>query len=420
MGEPSFGSLKWSEVFHDPQLEQLIRTALAQNFDLRIAASRVEQARAQVTVTRSNQFPNLTGSIQETGVRFPPLTGGSPSYTYAATLIGPEVSWDIDFWGKYRRATEAARAQLLAADWARRAVMSSVVTNVATAYLQLRQLDLQLDIARRTLASRLESLKLTETLVDGGASPLSDQRQAEQLVETAAGAMPLIEQQIQQTENALHILMGEDPGPLARGQALTDQAMPPALPAGLPSQLLERRPDIEEAEQNLVAANAEIGVARAAYFPDISLTAQGGFESAALTTLFRGVQGAFTFTGSATQPLFTAGRLGANLKIAEAQRDQALLAYRQTIQGSFRDVSNALIAFQKSHDYREHEERLTEAARDATRLSRMRYEGGATSYLEVLTNDTNFFNAELSLTTARLNERLAVVQAYWALGGGWE
>ena len=250
--------------------------------------------------------------------------------------------------------------------------------------------------------------------------PLSDQRQAEQLVETAAAAIPSIEQQIQQTENAIDILLGDNPGPVERGQALTDQAMPPSIPAGLPSQLLERRPDIEEAEQNLVAANAEIGVARAAYFPDIELTAQGGLESAALTTLFRGVQRAWTFTGSATQPLFTAGRLGANLKIAEAQRDQALLAYEQAIQGSFRDVSNALIAFQKSREYREHEERLAEAARDTTRLSRMRYQGGATSYLEVLTNDTNQFNAELSLVTARFNERLAVVQAYWALGGGWE
>lgn len=418
--EASLGDEKWWTVFQDEELQKLIRIALQQSYDLRIAASRVEQARQQAIVARSNQFPTISGVGEDTGLRSPPLGGGFPTFAYNAIELGLSASWDLDFWGKYRRATEAARATLLANQWAQKAVVSSLVANVAMAYFTLRELDLQLEISKNTLSSRDQSLKLTETLVNGGASPLTDQRQAEQLVETAATTIPDLERQIQQEENTISTLLGQNPGPIVRGRALIDQPLPASVPAGLPSALLERRPDIREAEQNLIAANAEIGVARADYFPDISLTALGGIESGSLTTLFRGTSRAWTYTGSATQPIFNKGRIKANLRIAEAQQQQAVLSYQQTIQQAFRDVSNALIGYQKYRVVREHQAALAAAAKDASDLSHTRYQGGATSYLEVLTNETNYYSAELNLAVARLNERLALVEVYSALGGGWQ
>jgi multidrug efflux system outer membrane protein len=416
----SLGNAKWWTIFDDPTLQSLIKTALAQNFDVRVAATRVLQAREQVIITRADQFPSLSGVLQDNGLRSPPLGGGFPTFTYNAVELGLSASWTPDFWGRYRRATERDRATLLSTEWAQKAVVSSLVASVASAYFQLRLLDLQLDISKRTLASRQDSLKITQALVDGGSSPLTDQRQSEQLVETAAAAIPDLERQIQQEENAINLLLGQNPGPVPRGKPLTEQSLLATIPTGLPSALLERRPDIQEAEQNLVAANAQIGVARAQYFPNITLTALGGIQSGGLSTLFRGTSRAWTYAGSATQPIFTAGKLGANLRMAEAQQQQFLLTYQQTIQQAFRDVSNALIAYQKNREFREHEERLVAAARDASDLSHTRYQGGVTSYLEVLTNETNYFSAELSLAAARLNERLALVQTYNSLGGGWD
>jgi outer membrane protein, multidrug efflux system len=418
--ETSLGDAKWWIVFQDEQLQKLIRVALQQSYDLRLAATRIDQARAQLIATRANQFPTVSGVLEDTGLRSPPLGGGFPTFTYNAIELGFSSSWDIDFWGKYRRATEAARATLLANQWAQRAVVSTLVANVATAYFTLRELDLELEISQRTLGSRQQSLQLTEALVNGGASPLTDQRQAEQLVETAATAIPDLQRQIQQQENTITTLLGLNPGPIERGRALIDQPLPQTIPAGLPSSLLERRPDIREAEQNLVAANAQIGVARAAFFPDISLTGLAGVESGSLTTLFRGSSRAWTYTGTVNQPIFTAGKLKANLRLAEAQQQQAVLTYQQTIQQAFRDVSNALIAYEKYRVVREHQTALTAAAKGASDLSHTRYQGGATSYLEVLTNDTNYFSAELNLAGARLNERLALVSVYNSLGGGWQ
>jgi multidrug efflux system outer membrane protein len=309
----------------------------------------------------------------------------------------------------------------MATEWARRAVVQSLVSSVASTYFDLRELDLELEISRRTLVSREDSLELTRTLVDGGAAPLSDQRQAEQLVETAAAAIPDLERAIAQQENAINILLGRNPGiAIARGLSLSDQPIPQVPPAGIPSALLARRPDIGQAEQNLIAANARIGVARAAFFPVISLTAIGGIASGSLTTLFRGASRAWNYTASVMEPIFTKGRLDANFRLAEAQREQALLQYRQAIQQSFRDVSDALIAYQKLHEFRAHREKLLAAARDASQLSRVRYQGGATSYLEVLTNETNYYSAEVGAAGAILRERLALVQLYNALGGGWE
>ena len=416
----SLGDAKWWTVFQDPQLQTLVRTALQQNYNLRIAASRVLQARAQVTVTRANQFPTVSAGPQINGLRSPNITNYIPSYTYNAPEVAITASWDLDFWGKYRRATEAARATLLATEWGRRAVVSSLVADVANSYFQLRELDLQLEISKNTLKSRQESVKLTQTLEQGGAVSLLDVRQAEQLVETAAAAIPDLERQSQQLENQISILLGQNPGAIVRGLPLTAQALPADIPPGIPSRLLEKRPDIQQAEQELVAANAQIGVARAAYFPDISLTGTAGFESISLQTLFNGASHIWSYAGVLTQPIFEAGRLRANVRVAEEQRNQAVFTYQQTIQQAFSDVSNALIAYRKYREFREHEELLAQAAKSASDLAELRYKGGVSSYLEVLTNQTNAFAADLNLAGARLNERLALVQVYNALGGGWE
>ena len=299
-------------------------------------------------------------------------------------------------------------------------MVSTLVANVAGAYFRLRAFDLEIDITQRTLASRQESLRLTKLLADHGAASMVDVRQAEQLVYVASATLPDLQRQIEQEENYIRFLLAQNPGPITRGHSLTEQVRPPLVPAGLPSQLLERRPDIHESEQQLIAANAQIGVARAAYFPSISLTGTAGFMSSALTDLFTKPSGVWIATASATQPLFTAGKLQANVRLAEAQQQQALLAYQQTIQNAFRDVSDAFVAYQKTREAREQQELLAAAAQDSARLAHVRYDGGSTTYLEVLTNETNYLAAELELSQAKLNEMLSLVQIYSALGGGWQ
>lgn len=411
---------KWFDLFKDPQLQELIRTALKQNYDLRIAASRVLQQRQQVTITRANQYPNLTAGPTFSGVRSPAIAGVFPAYAYLADELAASGSWDIDFWGRYRRASEAARATLRSYDWAQKAVISSLVEDLATDYFELREYDYELDIEKQTLEARQQSLKLTETLERGGNTTLVDVRQAQQLVEEASASIPQTEQAIQQEENAINLLLGQAPGPITRGQTILEQPNPEEVPVGLPSQLLERRPDIQEAEQNLIAANAEIGVARAQLFPTISLTGTGGLESIGLGNLFAWGARAYQFTAGASQPIFNGGSLRANVRLSEAQKQQEVLTYQQAIQTAFEEVSNSLIAKKKLTEYRVHEEALTEAAKGASDLAKIRYKGGVTTYLEVLTNDTNYFSAELSLARARLSERLSLVQLYNALGGGWQ
>jgi len=415
----SVGDAQWWAVFQDEQLQSLIRTALKQNYDVRIAAERVLAAQAQLRITRSDQYPSAGVGVGAATER-EPISPFSPPYQWNFLQLGGGASWDIDFWGKYRRATEAARANLAQTEWGKRAVVSTLVANVAGAYFRLRALDLEFDITQRSLASRRESLRLTKLLADQGAASMLDVRQAEQLVYVASAALPDLQRQIEQEENYIRLLLAQYPGPITRGHSLTDQVRPPVVPAGLPSQLLERRPDIHEAEQQLIAANAQIGVARAAYFPSISLTGTAGFISSALTELFSKPAGVWMITASATQPLFTAGKLQANVRLAETQQRQALLAYQQTIQNAFRDVSDALVAYQKTREAREQQELLAAAAQDSARLAHVRYNGGATAYLEVLTNETNYLTAELALSQARLNEMLSLVQIYSALGGGWQ
>jgi outer membrane protein, multidrug efflux system len=415
----ALGDQKWWDIFQDEQLRTLIRTALRQNYDLRIAASRILESKAQLGITRADQFPALSAGAGIADVR----TAQSkflPAFETSTGQVNLSAAWELDFWGKYRRATEAARANLLASEWARQEVVSTLVGNVASAYFQLRALDLELEISKRTLDSRQESLRLTRVLANGGATSLLDVRQAEQLVFTASAEIPALEQQIEQQENLLSILLGQNPDDITRGQTLTEQRQPPQVPPGLPSSLLERRPDIRQAEEELVGANAEIGVARAAYFPQISLSGSGGFQSSALTNLFSGPAGAWSFGASLAQPIFTGGRLRSQVRLAEAQQQTAALFYQQSIQQAFRSVSDALVAYRKTREFRAQQELLFESAEDAARLSHMRYTGGATGYLEVLTNETNAFSAELGLVQARLNELQALVQLYEALGGGWQ
>ena len=417
--DPALGVEEWATVFQDQELRRLIRGALQNNYDVRIAAARVQEARAQLAITRADQFPTLSGGGNITSQR-DSATGPIPGFELTQGALSVSAAWNLDFWGRYRRATEAQRARLLAQEWAQRAVTSSLVANVASGYFQLRELDLELEISKRTLSSRSESLKLTAMRTEHGIDTMLDQRQAEQLVYTAGAQVPDLERQIEQEENALSILLGNNPDAIPRGLKLTEQPHAPEVPAGLPSELLERRPDIREAEENLVAANAQIGVARAAYFPQISLTGSGGYQSSALSNLFTGPAGIWSFGGSFTQPIFEGGRLRSNVRLAEAQHQEMLLTYQQTIQGAFRDVSDALVAYRKNREFRIQEEKLTESARDAAQLSEQRFNAGATDYLEVLTNETNFFSDELTLAQAQFNELQALVQLYQALGGGWQ
>jgi outer membrane protein, multidrug efflux system len=415
----SVGDLKWWDIFQDPALQDLIRTALQQNFDVRIAASRITQAEAQLGITRADEFPTLAGGADAVTLRAA-KNKLQPAYQLNAEQLGGSLSWELDFWGQFRSATESARAQLVATEWGRRAVLSTLVANVASGYFQLRELDLELEISRNALSSRKESLNLVSTREQHGASSMLEVREAEQLVYTASSEIPDLQRQIQQQEDSLSILLGRYPGPIPRGLTLTEQAHPPQIPAGLPSALLERRPDVVEAEQQLIAQNALIGVARAAYFPQISLTGTGGTQSAALSGLFTGPAGFWNFAANLTEPIFTAGRIKSGVNLAEAQQQQAALVYQQTIEESFREVSDALIGYEKTREFREQLELLTASAADGSRLSELRYRGGATSYLEVLTSETNYLSAEYSLAQARLNELLAMVELYQALGGGWQ
>ena len=415
----SLGDEKWWEVFQDQELQNLIRTALKNNYDVRIAATRVLQAQAQLRITRADQLPTLSAGGNITSQRDPKI-GPIPSFELTQGETTATASWELDFWGKYRRATEAARATLLANEWAQKEVTATLVADLASAYFQLRQLDLELEISKRTLTSRQDSLELTQTLEKVGTDTLLDVRQSEQLVYTAGAEVPDLERQIAQEENAISILLGNNPGEVARGLKLTEQPHAPEVPVGLPSSLLERRPDIRAAEQNLIAANARIGVARAAYFPQISLTGTAGFESSALTNLFTSPAGIWNLAGSLTQPIFEGGRLKSNVRLAEAQHEEMLLTYQQTIQGAFRDVSNALVAYRKNREFRIQQEHLVEAAQDAAHLSELRFKAGTADYLEVLTNETNSFSAELTLAQAQGNELTALVQLYLALGGGWQ
>lgn len=416
----SLGNEKWWTVFRDPVLDNLIHTAIKQNFDVRIAAQRVLEAQAQVGIAKSSEYPTFRvgASILSTGS--PQMTSALPAFSEHGGELDGSVLWDADFWGKFRRQTEAARDQLLATEWGKRAVISSVVSEVATAYFQLRALDLSLQIAQQTLASRKASLHLTQVLFDHGGTSMLDLRQQQELVASAAEAIPQFQREIGQQENLIRILLGENPGSVARGLKLTSEPLPAVVPPGLPAQLIERRPDIREAEASLMAANANIGVAKADFLPDFALTATGGTESYALNKFFTAPAAIWNAIGTATETIFAGGERHAAMRLAKSQKEEMVLAYEQAIKQALRQVSDSLIAYQKNREFTQQQALLTSAAKDSDRLSNVLYQHGGASFLQVLTSETNYFAAELNLVQAQLQERLALVQLYNALGGGWQ
>src|SRR5437867_9636182 len=416
---PSLGNENWCQVYQDPVLADLIHTALQLNYDVRIAAARVLEAQAKAGTPRSNQVPSPSVGAAVYSQQNAKVTKVFPAYQVNAGDLNLSVIWNLDFWGKYRRQTEAARAQLLATEWGQRAVISSLVANLATAYFQLRALDSELGISKRTLASRQESLKLTQFLESHGSNSGLDVSQAEQLVYTASETIPDLERQIQQQENVLSVLLGENPQSIPRGRALTEQPVPQNVPAGLPSELLERRPDVRQAEQIMVAANAQIGVAKASFFPNLSQTGLGGLESNALHQFITAPAETWYAAFNVSQPVFQGGALRSQLRLARANWQETVLSYEQTVQNALEQVSNSLVASQKDREFREQQELLTQAAQQTDQLSEVLYKNGSASYLQVLTSETNYFSAELNLVQAQLNERLALVQLYQSLGGGW-
>jgi outer membrane protein, multidrug efflux system len=418
--QDSLGDQQWAQVFREPELQDLIRVALGNNYDMRIAAQRVLEEQAQLRITRSQQFPIVSGGATGIGADLGSSVGnGLPSGAVAVGTFNLSAAWTPDFWGLYRRQTEAQRAQLLGQLWAQRAVRITVVQQVAATYLHLRSLDEQLSIAKQTLGARQESVELTRTLESGGSVPLADLRQAEELEYTASVQIPQLEQESQQQENALRLLLGQNPGPVVHTDPNALAPVPRDLPVGLPSRLLERRPDILQAEQQLIAANARIGVVRAQFFPQLSLTASGGVAGSDFSNIFVPEGRLIYGVGSLTQPIFEGGRLRGQLQLSEENKREMVLNYQKTIAEAFRDASNALIAVDKQRISREQQEKLVAAAEDAAQLARMRYQGGATSYLEVLTTDSTLFSAQLSLVNFREGEAQSLVQLYEALGGGW-
>jgi outer membrane protein, multidrug efflux system len=437
-GVVPLGAEKYADVFNDPVLQTLIAEALQHNFDVRIAADRVLEEQAQLGITRAAQYPSLTVSGSYDSISLPGLlnnvgnsgnsgSGNSNKGGHTNIYAGgfsTSAAWNLDFWGLYRRQTEAARAELLAAEWAKQTTYSTVVATVATDYYQLRTLDSQLVITQSTLEARKQSLDLTEKLEQGGATSLADVRQAEELYYTAQAEIPDLQRQIEQLENNLSLLLGRNPGPIIRNASTSSDSIataphPEEVPVGLPSELLERRPDIRRAEELLVQANANIGVAKAQFFPQLSLSATAGTASSQLKGLVDSKNFYYYAIGTATQTVFDAGKLRNNYRLSKAKQQELLVTYQQTIAGALRDVSNALIAYNKTREYREQQEKQTAAAADAVRLARIRYNGGSTSYLEVLTTDATLYSSQLTLESVRQQEALALVQLYNALGGGW-
>jgi multidrug efflux system outer membrane protein len=421
----SLADTKWFEVFKDEKLQELIREALNNNYDVRAATANINLARANLGITRSDQFPTFVGSADFVTQRL--SRSGSfdlpepvkRDRTFGSVLLNL-LNFELDIWGRLRKATAAARADLLASEETRKAVMTTLVSDVSASYFNLRELDLELEVAHRTLVSRQESLRLITLRQQRGVSNMLEVRQAEELVYSATEVIPALQQSIEVQENFLSFLIGKNPNTIIRGQTLIEQQMPPTVPSGLPSDLLERRPDIRAAEQQLIAANARIGVAKAAYFPRISLTGFLGFESGQLSSLFSPSRSVWAFVPEVTQPIFTGGRLKSNVRFTQAQQEGLLVNYERVIQTAFREVSDALIAYRQVKEVRMQRELLVKTLQDRVRLAYLRYNGGVSNLLEALDADRSLFEAELSLAQARRDELLTVVQLYKALGGGWQ
>jgi len=414
----SYADLPWWQVFQDPKLQELIRTALKQNYDLQLATERINAARAQVAITRSSLFPQVSANAN--------FNGGKDNTTQFKynflTLVG-DAAFQVDLFGRLRQATAAARAELLATEDARQTVILTLVSDLASDYFTLLQLDLELQITRETVKTQTDSVKLTQRRLDRGVATKLDVLQAQQVLDTANAQIPDLERQIAQEENAISILLGQYPQGIARGLPLVEQTLPPEVPPGLPSSIIERRPDIREAEQILIASNAEIGVAKAQFFPQIALTGSAGGSfgrSSAFSSLMASQIAFWTYGVQVSQPIFTGGALVGNLHLAKSENAQALIVYRQTIQRAFGDVSDALIGYKKFHEVRLRQQDTVSDLEETVRVSSLRYKGGTTTYLEVLDGQRSLYGAQLTLALAWGDEYRSLVQLYKALGGGWQ
>ena len=423
-GANSIADTKWFDLFRDDTLKQLVTTALANNFDLRIAAERVLEARAQYGITHAQLLPTLDAQGQFTATRsssvgsFSFIPAGTPlatSFTQAALSF----NWEIDLWGRVRRLSEAARAQYLASEEARNGVTISLISDVMNSYFALREQDLELVISQQTSDVAADDLRLINLRHDRGAASGLDVHQAEQLLYIATSQIAAVQRSIGLNEDALSLLLGSAPANVPRGKSLEEITAAPELPAGLPSSLIERRPDIREAEENLVAANAQIGAAKALFFPQLSLTGLYGTQSRSLADMFTAPARLASIGPSATLPIFRPG-LRAGLHLTEAQEREMLVAYQKTIYGALREVSDALVAHDRTRDQRMQEEKLVAVLTESVRLSNLRYRGGLDSYLQVLDAQRSLFARQLVLAQLRLEELQSVVQLYRALGGGWQ
>jgi outer membrane protein, multidrug efflux system len=412
-GQP-FGEMQWENVFQDQMLQGLLKEALTNNYDIRIAATRILEANANLGIVRSNQFPTLNASDTLQYTRSPAI----PTATFynAASM---SLNYIVDFWGQYRRATESARATLLATEYGHSVVQTTLISSVATNYFLLRQYDSQLVYSNDTVDADKGILQLNTIKFKGGDASEMDVYQAQVLVEQAESQVINFKQLVEQTENNLSILLGRNPGPIIRGLSLAEQPHVAEVPAGLPSTLLERRPDVRSSEENLVAANANVGVAKAAFFPQISLTGQYGLSSA-ITGFLAGPAPFWAVGGQVVQPIFEGGRLKSNYRLAWAQRDEAELAYKQTVLDAFGDVSNSLVGYYQARQFRMKIEEQTNTYKEAAQLANVRFQGGVTSFLEVLIIEQDYFASELSLAGAWYAEMANYVQLYQSLGGGWQ
>jgi multidrug efflux system outer membrane protein len=414
-------NVEWWDQFQDPVLSGLVRTALANNKDLAIATANVDQAAAQYGIVRSAQFPQIAGGVNADRQRLSGTTalgGGTGRGQFNDFGVNLSASFELDIWGRLRRASESSRASLLASEQGKRTVVLTVVATVASGYIQLLALDRQLDIAQSTSQSLGEAARLQHVRFEEGAVPESDYRQAESQYQEALARVPELERQIAQQENFISVLLGQNPGPIPRRQNI-DALLFPAVPDGLPASLLERRPDIRQAEENLIAANADIGVAKAAYFPDISLTGLFGLESAQLSDLFKGPSKVWSFGAGLAQPIFNAGRIGAQVARAEALQQQALYTYEKSIISAFQDVDNALVDRTKFGQIREEQAKNVLALFRFRDLAVLRYTEGATIYLEVANAEQSLFNAQLLYVATQSQLFQSYANLYKAMGGGW-
>jgi len=420
----SFADLPWFEVFRDPVLQELVREALRSNYDLRIAAARVEEARAQIGIVRSFLFPqlyfNAAGGAQQVSRATDPTQSFGAHRNFQNLLLGFALAWELDVFGRIRREAEAATAIFLATEQAQRGVLITLVADVAQSYFTLRELDLELEIARRTVQVNDETVGFYQTRLTGGVSNRLEVDTAISNRSRTASTIPELERQIAIQENQINLLLGRNPGPIPRGTALTEQYSPPGIPAGLPSALLERRPDIKTAEDLLVAANADVGAAKALFFPNFSLTGALGGASHELSNIADRRAAIWAVAGGMLQPIFQGWRLTSNYEAAKARFEQGIAQYQRSAQNGFREVADALVTIEKLEGVRLELEVGVTALQDATSLARLRYDTGLANYLEILIADQELFNQELALARVRGGQLNAVVQLYRSLGGGWQ